>query len=256
MSTPTGTSEFAPPIRVPKAAELVAAQLRDQIVRGELREGDTLPPEAELVQQFGVSRPTLREALRVLEGESLISVHRGARGGARVHTPDGDRAAQFAGLVLQFRGTTVADVYGARRALELAALRTVVGRNSGYDLVGLEQNVAAMEAATEPIDIIEAHDEFHRLLVHGAGNETLIVFEQMIHRIIGQHGRSEIVRRDRLEIRANAMRGARTHARLLELLRDGGDPDGAIEMWRRHLDELARLVLRGDDETTVLDVLE
>jgi DNA-binding FadR family transcriptional regulator len=254
MSTPTGASEFATPIRVPKAAELVAAQLRGQIVRGELREGDTLPPEAELVQQFGVSRPTLREALRVLEGESLISVHRGARGGARVHTPDGDTAAQFAGLVLQYRGATVADVYGARRALELAALRTVVGRDS--DFADLEENVAAMEVATEPADIIELHDEFHRLLVHGAANETLIVFEQMIHRIIGQHGRSGIVRRDRLEIRANAMRGARTHGRLLQLLRDGGDTDGAIEMWRRHLDELARMVLRGDDETTVLDVLD
>ncbi|MCK9903482.1 GntR family transcriptional regulator, partial [Frankia sp. Cpl3] len=52
-------------IRVPKTAELVAAQLRRQIVRGELVEGDALPPEAVLMEQFGVSRPTLREAFRV-----------------------------------------------------------------------------------------------------------------------------------------------------------------------------------------------
>ena len=106
-------SDVATQVRVPKAAELVAAQLRGQIVRGVLGEGDALPPEHELMQRFGVSRPTLREALRVLEGESLLSIQRGAHGGARIHTPDGDAAARYAGLALQFRGATVADVYRA-----------------------------------------------------------------------------------------------------------------------------------------------
>ena len=63
------------------------------------------------MQRFGVSRPTLREALRVLEGESLLSIQPAPRGGARIHTPDGDAAARYAGLALQFRGATVADVY-------------------------------------------------------------------------------------------------------------------------------------------------
>ena len=246
----------ATPVRAPKAAELVAAHLRDQIIRGELREGDVLAPEGELMQRFGVSRPTLREAMRVLEGEALITVHRGARGGAHVHTPDGETVAQFAGLVLQFRGATVADVYEARRALDLAALRIIVGRGSLWDFVALDENVAAMGRATEPGDIVELHDEFHTLLVELAGNQTLVVFEQMIHRIIGQHGRFQVVQRDRLEVRANAVGGARTHARLLELLRNGGDPDEAVEMWRRHLDELARMVLLGDEQETVLQLLD
>jgi DNA-binding FadR family transcriptional regulator len=246
----------ATPVRAPKAAELVAARLRDQIVRGELREGDVLAPEGELMQRFGVSRPTLREAMRVLEGEALITVHRGARGGARVHTPDGETVAQFAGLVLQFRGATVADVYEARRALDLAALRIIVGRGSPWDFVALDENVAAMGRATEPGDIVELHDEFHTLLVELAGNQTLVVFEQMIHRIIGRHGRFQVVQRDRLEVRANAVGGARTHARLLDLLRNGGDPDEAVEMWRRHLDELAGMVLLGGDQETVLQLLD
>ena len=94
-------------VRVPKTAELVAAHLRRQIVRNELHEGDALPPEAVLMAQFGVSRPTLREAFRVLEAEGLISVRRGAHGGARVHTPDVDVAARYAGLVLEHRGATL-----------------------------------------------------------------------------------------------------------------------------------------------------
>src|SRR5580704_2051753 len=75
---------FGQRIRVPKTAELVAAELRRKIVRGELAEGDALPSEAALMADFAVSRPTLREAFRVLESESLISIRRGARGGARV----------------------------------------------------------------------------------------------------------------------------------------------------------------------------
>ena len=118
MPDPVRVIDVAAPVKVPKTAELVATQLRNQIIRGELREGDALPPESTLMEQFGVSRPTLREAFRVLESEALISVRRGARGGARVHAPNGDVAARYAGLVLQFRGATLADVYEARKAID------------------------------------------------------------------------------------------------------------------------------------------
>ena len=87
-------------VRVPKAGEMVASQLRRQIVLGELKEGDQLPSESVLMEEFGVSRPTLREAFRILEAESLISVRRGSRGGARVVAPDASVAAPFVGLLL------------------------------------------------------------------------------------------------------------------------------------------------------------
>jgi GntR family transcriptional repressor for pyruvate dehydrogenase complex len=254
MTNNVRASAIATPVRVPKAAELVAAQLRGQIVRGELAEGDALPPEHELMRRFGVSRPTLREAFRVLEGEALLSVQRGARGGARIHTPDGDAAAKYAGLALQFRGATVADVYDARRALEIASLRMILEHVKRSDLVALEENVAAMEAATDPQEIIWLHDRFHRLLVQIGGNQTLTIFEEMIHHIIELHGQYEVAQHSELEVRANAIGGARTHARLLELLA-ADDPDAALELWIHHLDEYTRMVLHGDDATTVLELL-
>src|SRR5690606_34497762 len=105
-------------VHLPKTAELIAGQLRRQIVTGELKEGDALPPEASLLDAFAVSRPTLREAFRVLEAEGLISVRRGAHGGARVQTPSSRVAARYAGLVLQAQSTTLADVLDARTLLE------------------------------------------------------------------------------------------------------------------------------------------
>ena len=78
----------------------IADELRRLIILGELDEGDSLGHEPDLIERFGVSRPSLREALRILEAEGLISVVRGVQGGVVVHRPDqkphgadgGDRA--------------------------------------------------------------------------------------------------------------------------------------------------------------------
>ena len=68
-------------VRVPKAADLVADHLRRQIIRGDLAADEPLPAEAELMQIYNVSRPTLREALRILEHDELIVVKRGRAAG-------------------------------------------------------------------------------------------------------------------------------------------------------------------------------
>src|SRR3546814_1378599 len=110
-------------IRVPKTSELVADQIRAQIVRGELTEGDSLPPEGALMTTLGISRPTLREAFRILEAENLISVVRGSRSGARVHQPSTELVSRYAGYVLESQGTTIADLYTARLAIEPTVVR-------------------------------------------------------------------------------------------------------------------------------------
>src|SRR5215216_4502464 len=111
----------------PKAAVAVAAGLRRRIVLGDLPEGAALPNETELMSQYEVSRPTLREALRILETESLISVKRGAGGGARVVHPEPSVAARHAATALRIQGTTLADVFTARSIIEPAAVDLLVG---------------------------------------------------------------------------------------------------------------------------------
>src|SRR5438445_11947364 len=103
----------------------VADDLRALIVSGELSDGDSLGREPELVERFGVSRPSLREALRILEAEGLISVVRGMRGGVIVHEPDERMTARTAALVLQARKVSLADVHAARSLLEPTAVRVV-----------------------------------------------------------------------------------------------------------------------------------
>src|SRR6266700_3329030 len=112
-------------VRAPKTSELIAAQLRRQIVRGAVKPGEKLPPETQLMEQFGVSRPTIREAFRILETERLIVVRPGSRGGAQVVAPGVSVAARYFGLLLQLQGTTIDDVYEARMVTEPVCARMV-----------------------------------------------------------------------------------------------------------------------------------
>ena len=109
-------------VRAQRIPELVASDVRKRVLRGELKDGDALAPEAELMVQYGVSRPTLREALRILESEQLITIRRGGIGGALVRRPDVNVAARQFSLVLQDKGCTMADVQRARMVIEPPAL--------------------------------------------------------------------------------------------------------------------------------------
>ncbi|SBW25513.1 GntR family transcriptional regulator [Candidatus Protofrankia californiensis] len=261
---PAGDGRIGRQVRVPKTAELVAARLRRQIVRGELVEGDALPPEAVLMEQFGVSRPTLREAFRVLESEALISVRRGAHGGARVHTPNGDVAARYAALVLEYRGTTLADVHQARVLLEPSCVRQLAQRRTDKDLARLRVALSSIEAATagagRPAGVREARVPgasraavagFHSLLVELAGNQTLVVLAGMLRHIIGMAHEDGLTADTDLTQTGIPEAGDDVHDpyRRLVALIEAGAADEAEGLWRRHL--LATIPSPGRDPATV-----
>src|SRR5208282_3407440 len=111
----------------------VADELRALIVSGELADGASLGREPDLVERFGVSRPSLREALRILEAEGLITVVRGVLGGVIVHEPAERMTARTAALLLTARNVSLADVFEARALLEPVAARVAAsgrGRKS------------------------------------------------------------------------------------------------------------------------------
>jgi DNA-binding FadR family transcriptional regulator len=243
-----GEQLFGTTVRVPKSAELVARTLRRQIVRGELREGDGLPPENVLMQQFGVSRPTLREAFRILESEQMITIRRGARGGARVHAPSGDAAARYAALLLQYHGATLRDICRAREVIEPACVRLLATRRTSQQLKALRAALAAEGERTGSRDA-QASAEFHRLVVEMAGNQTLLLFSRMITHI--------------LQVAAGATAGSsrattrrlnqayRVHQELLVHI-ENKDADAAEQVWSKHLvDMQARLVSTAEAKTAL-----
>ena len=239
-------------VRVPKSAELVARALRLHIVRGELVEGDSLPSESVLMQQFGVSRPTLREAFRILESEQLITVHRGKHGGGRVHAPSGDVAARYTALILQHRGTTLRDVYRARAVIEPACARILATRHTNQQLKELRAALDAETARSGPRDVA-APAEFHRLAVEFAGNQTLIVVTGMIQHILQLAAASWASSESGQVVARRVARSHRAHEELLGRIEDK-DADGAEKVWARHLADTEGLLLRRAGGETVLDL--
>jgi DNA-binding FadR family transcriptional regulator len=242
-------------VRVPKTAELVAGQLRAQIIRGELKDGDTLPPEVELVERYGISRPTLREAYRVLESESLISVRRGARGGARVHAPSIDVAARNAGWVLEHRGTTMADIYQARTIVEVPCAGRLARTRTPEQLDVLWAKVGEAEAAIDDPDrFIRFHTEFHGLIVDMAGNQTLAVLNGMVRHLIDLANWTRMARDPGGSTPRASHRGAKAHRRLVEYI-EAQDADAATELWHTHLVEAEEYLLEDPGAQTLIELL-
>ena len=247
------------PVRVPKTAELVANRLRRQIVKGQLKEGESLPPEAELVTQFGVSRPTLREAFRILESESLISVTRGSRGGARVHLPDARNAARRAGLLLQVRGVTLADVQEARMILEPPCARMLAERRDRDALRRLRSVIEQEKShADDAHAFAELSTQFHELIVELGGNQTLSLLVGLLHDIVEMHAEASLERSAQgngSAATASRRRAIRSHEKLVGLV-EAGDGERAERHWRNHVEVASKLILNAVGAKTVVDLLE
>jgi GntR family transcriptional repressor for pyruvate dehydrogenase complex len=243
------------PIRSPKTAELVAGTLRRMVVDGQLKDGDFLPNEAELMTHFGVSRPTLREAVRVLESERLVEVRRGSRTGARVRVPGPEIVARPAGLLLELSGATIADVMVARAGIEPMAVRllTEAATPAAYDELE-DMLVRDVRAGWESGRLAEVTGEFHRRMVEMSGNATLTIIAGMLHEITVRHT-AFVINERRQVSKADYDKLTRSYRRLITLLRSG-DGAAAEAHWRKHLDTARHLLLKGLETVKVRDVMQ
>ncbi len=241
----------------PKTAVLVAAQLRRQIVNGKVKPGDKLHPESVLQSEFAISRPTMREALRLLEAESLITIKRGKHGGARVISIDLGAIASQVGVFLQIEGTTLEDVWLARTVLEPPAAGLLAASRDPAALAALEANIeAARQAARD--DLLRYADlaaEFSMLITRHCGNKTLHLLASLIY---------DIIRRQHANVTERTLTNASVDKLRQDSLRDreqavalmrGGTPAAAESFWRAHLERMRDLVLRAYKSPMTIDVL-
>ncbi len=234
-------------IRQPRVAEIVASQLRDDILSGRLKEGDVLPSQETLFHEFGVSPPALREAIHILEVDGLVSVRRGNVGGALVHLPSAERTAHMISMVLQARAATPADVSGALLYLEPICAGMCAARADRMTEV-VPLLVAEIERQTAQFDDLSQYvpnaRRFHEAIVSRCGNEPMILLIGSLELIWSAHESSvwsddlptdERLREEQRTMTAKTMRAAlRDHQRLLDAIRDG-QQDRAIRLAQDHL---------------------
>lgn len=135
------------PVAPGRISELIVDQIRTLIREGQLRSGDRLPSERDLCQQFGVSRVTVRDALRLLEGAGLIDTRVGARGGAFVKVPTGTKIGEGIADMVSMAALHADEVTEARLVLELGVVPLVCERATEEDLADLRTICDRAEAA-------------------------------------------------------------------------------------------------------------
>ncbi len=241
--------------RAREKPQQIADELRALIVSGELAEGDSLGHEPDLVERFGVSRPSLREALRILEAEGFVTVVRGVRGGVVVHEPDERMTARTAALVLQARNVPLADVFEASSLLEPIAAKRIAGMRGRRAAVSELRELirAEQEALEDPERFGVANAAFHERLVSLAGNQTLSIVAEMLNEIVTRAVTAVSQASDVVGSLSIRRRGIRSQERLLDLVEEG-DGAAAEEHWRSHMQLVGRVML-GQEAATVVDLL-
>jgi DNA-binding FadR family transcriptional regulator len=172
-----------------------------------------------------------------------------------VHSPTLDVAARNAGIVLQHRGTMMADIYVARTIIEVPCAGRLAQRRSQADLDVLWAKVEEAEAAIdEPDRFIRLHTEFHAIVVDLAGNHTLALLNGMVRHVIDLANWTRIARDPGGTTPKAAHRGAKAHRRLVEHI-EAKDPHAAEALWRTHLVEAGEFLTEGPGPQTVIEVL-
>jgi len=243
-------------LRLPKAGELIARNLRNRIVRGQLAEGEMLPSEREMVQQFGTSRPTLREAIRILESERLVSVTRGLHGGARVLKPSAEVASRYVELILQARGTSLADVYKTLVIIEPAAARILAVERRPEAVAALRASLKEVRLAGKTSENGLAFSRFHHVLVEQTRVETLILLMGMLNTVLDHYLVAVAsVLGQYVEKDAEVARAIKTCERLIGHI-EAGDSDAAAELWRLYLQAAERKLREWQPAELVVDLLQ
>lgn len=215
-----------------KASEEVAEQVRALVATRAVQPGDALPSETVLMERYGVARPTMREALRILESEGLITVQRGVHGGARVAELDVDVLARKVGLYLQAGGTDFDDLYEAQGVIEPGAVGLAALRRSNEDVAAMRACAERVARCEEPTEFAQTAAEFHLLLLRASGNQTLALVARVIESLVREQYEQALAAVTG-DLPALAGWSSRWYTQVIDLI-EAGDSVGAADFWAQH----------------------
>src|SRR6201997_5297886 len=245
-STPSRSDIRLSPVDVPKASDVLASQLRERILSGELAEGAPLPAERELVKQTQMSRATVREALRILEVQNLVRVRAGRAGGAFVQRPTTNGMASSVSMLIRGQKIKLADLMETREALEPFCAESAARKRTDEDLELLDR--ANEEIADPHADLsafLQANLDWHVGVAMASHNELLIGFMTALsHAIYTGTENAAFVDDNVRTVTARAHRSITTAIR-------SRDADAAGRRMRRHVHSYAKAALAMDEREAI-----
>jgi DNA-binding FadR family transcriptional regulator len=218
-----------PRLRRPKMSVLVAEAIGDEIFRRGLEPGEMLPNEAQMMEDFGVGRGTLREALRLLEAQGLVHVRTGPAGGPVVQRPEVDQVAHLLSIMLRGWGVSFEEILDAREIYEPSVAAMAAVTSTDEDLAHIQEAQDDLVRAFDDEDaFLAANRDFHAAIATGSGNRLLRAFWAAISAISDGHETG-------IHYDARARKGiVEAHRRIHESI-IARDADGARDAMSDHL---------------------
>jgi GntR family transcriptional regulator, transcriptional repressor for pyruvate dehydrogenase complex len=245
-STPTRSSVLLKPVDVPKASDVLARELRERILSGELTEGTALPAERELVKQTQMSRATVREALRILEVQNLVRVRAGRAGGAFVQRPTTIGMASSVSMLIRGQRIKLADLMETREALEPFCAESAARKRTDDDLELLDR--ANKDIADPDADLsafLQANLDWHVGVAMASHNELLIGFMTALSHAIYAGTENAAFVDDNVRTVT-----ARAHRSITAAIRSS-DAEAAGRRMRRHVHSYAKAALAVDKREAI-----
>jgi GntR family transcriptional regulator, transcriptional repressor for pyruvate dehydrogenase complex len=217
-------------VRVPKASDVLADQLRRRILEGDLEPGAMLPNERALAEESRLSRTSVREALRILEIDGLVATRPGRNGGTVVRRPDADSVAHTLDVFIRGRRVRIHDVLEIREEIEPICAGLAAERRTDEDLAELDDLTRAVRDAFEDVPrFLTTNVAWHLAVARAGHNELLATFMLAISNAVRAATDIEDFNSD--AVRAGALKA---HDRVIAAIRTG-DADAARESMRRHV---------------------
>lgn len=218
------------PIQVPKASDVLADSLREQILDGRLRVGAVLPNERDLAGRAGLSRASVREALRILEVEGLIATRTGRNGGSEVIRPSLATIERSIGIFIRGQNIRLESVLEVREAIEPHAARLAAMHRTEADFRALREcHRRLVEQIDDVPAFLRANLDWHVSVVLAAHNELLSAFVGAFAQTVYQS--TDLQEFSPPDIRATV---ARAHQAVMDAI-EAGDADAAWRRMARHV---------------------
>lgn len=224
---PRGRSAASRPRPRTKSGEALARRIEAEIVADGWPVGRLIGTEPELLAQYGVSRPVMREAVRLLEYHMVAESRRGAGGGLRVTAPDPSAVTETAALYLDYVGVRASEMYAARSVLEVRCLELAIERLTEENIAELRDLVGKLRS-TDIMQLFEYDHRVETVVAEFCGDRVLTLFVKVLLQLAYQHG---VPLEERL-----------------------ADP-GRTEEWRTRQIGIAEAVLAGDAATARVRLL-
>lgn len=222
------------PVRKTKVYAEVAAQIHRLIAEGRLKPGDKLPPERELAEVFGVSRTSVRDAIRVLEIQGLVEPRHG-EGTVVREIPIDSIVSPLASALAATKDLT-ADLFDMRKMLEPPLARAAAFRATAEDVRALEQIVVRQSQRVKAGEVaIEEDNEFHYRIATAAKNRVVLRTMDVIMDLLRES------RMRSLQGPGRAERSLEGHRRILDAIRRR-DPEGAAQNMLTHIEEIEQIL--------------